>query len=105
MSVTTVESEKQFQETLDENKLVIVDFYTKWCGPCKRIAPQIEELSKEQTNVHFCKLDIDQVEDVASDFGIRSIPTFIAFKSGKPMEKVVGADFNKLVQMVKNLQA
>lgn len=104
MSVKSAESLEQFKTILEENKLIIIDFYTQWCGPCKKIAPQIEELAKKNTNVTFIKVDIDKLDDLANDFGITSIPTFYAIKSGQVIDKMKGADYNRLVQMVEKVQ-
>lgn len=65
------------------SKLVVVDFYATWCGPCKMIAPQIEEMEANLPEVVFCKVDVDEAEDVAHEHGINAMPTFIFFKDGK----------------------
>ncbi|XP_053989898.1 thioredoxin-2 [Hylaeus volcanicus] len=78
------------------DKLIVIDFYATWCGPCKMIAPKIEELSKEMPDVMFLKVDVDECEDVAEKYKITSMPTFILLKNGKQVESFSGANYEKL---------
>ncbi|MEI7907825.1 MAG: thioredoxin [Bacteroidota bacterium] len=79
-------------EVLDSQTPVLVDFWAVWCGPCKMIAPIIEELAKEYDGkMKFGKLDVDSNPQVAMQFGIRSIPTLLVFKGGKVVDQIVGA--------------
>ncbi len=63
------------------DKLVVVDFYATWCGPCKMISPKIEEMEAEMKNVVFLKVDVDESEDAAQEYGISAMPTFILIKN------------------------
>ncbi|KAL6438724.1 hypothetical protein ACFW04_004607 [Cataglyphis niger] len=76
--------------------LVVIDFFAVWCGPCKMIGPLIEELSKEMQDVIFLKVDVDECEDIAAEYEITSMPTFIFIKEGKVLETFSGANYDKL---------
>ncbi|XP_068988145.1 thioredoxin-2 [Bombus flavifrons] len=78
------------------DNLVVVDFFATWCGPCKMIAPKLEELSKEMENVIFLKVDVDECEDIASEYEISSMPTFVFIKNSKVLETFSGANYDKL---------
>ena len=74
------------------DKPVLVDFWATWCGPCRMLAPVIEELAGEHPEVQFAKLDVDQVPDVAMRFGVSAIPTVVLFKAGKEAQRFVGVE-------------
>ena len=95
---------KNFEEIVTaENKTVMVDFYADWCGPCKMLAPIIEEMAKEaDESVVVAKLNVDDNEEIAVQFGVMTIPTVIVFKDGEPIEKVVGVvPKDQLLEMLK----
>ena len=80
------------QEVLKSDKLTVVDFWAVWCAPCKMIAPVIDELAGAYDGeVKFCKVDVDEHQKYAGQFGIRSIPTILFFKDGKVVDNVIGA--------------
>jgi len=80
------------QEVLNSEKPVLVDFWAVWCGPCKMIAPVVEELAKEYAGqLKVGKLDVDNNPEVSMKYGIRSIPTLMVFKEGKVVEQIIGA--------------
>jgi thioredoxin 1 len=86
-------TESNFDEVIKSGKPVLVDFWATWCGPCRAIAPVIEELEKEYDGkVVVAKCDIDQNNDIAVRFGIRNIPTLLFFKNGEVADKLVGAN-------------
>ncbi|KAF4530578.1 hypothetical protein B566_EDAN006784 [Ephemera danica] len=82
------------------SKLVVVDFFATWCGPCKMIAPQMETLSKECPNVVFLKVDVDECEELAAEYSITAMPTFLFFKNKKTVETMTGANYDKLKALV-----
>lgn len=69
-------SQKEFAELIGGDKVTVVDFHATWCGPCKQIAPFVEKLSKEFTDANFVKVDVDEVTDVAAEFGVRAMREF-----------------------------
>jgi thioredoxin 1 len=78
-------------DVLGAERPVVVDFWAPWCGPCRAIAPALEELSGETERVEFVKLDIDENPETAARFGVLSIPTVILFDGGEARETVIGA--------------
>lgn len=80
------------KEVLESPLTVLVDFWATWCGPCKMIAPIIEELSVEyQGKIKIAKINVEESPRVATQYGIMSIPTLVFFKKGKVMEQITGA--------------
>ncbi len=81
-----------FKEIVIEAEMpYLVDFWAPWCGPCRAIAPVVEELAGEYAGrVGFAKVNVDESPKVATEYGIQSIPTLLLFKDGKPMKQVVG---------------
>ena len=83
-----IKSEKEFDEVIKKDK-VVIDFYAEWCGPCKMLSPILDKVSKE-LNLDIYKVNVDEVEDVARQYGIMSIPTVMIFEKGKMTKKNVG---------------
>ena len=89
-AVKIYNSEEMKYENLSKNPLTFVDFWATWCGPCRMMAPIVEELAAETPDVVFAKVDVDQNPDLAMGLGIASIPTLILFKNGQAVERVIG---------------
>lgn len=89
-------------KVLDSDKPVLVDFFATWCGPCKMMAPVIDEIATEKAGaVSVYKIDIDENLQIAQQYGVMSIPTFITFKGGKPAEQTLGAQpKEKILQLL-----
>lgn len=102
MTVVKLTTETFDQEVLQAGQTVLVDFYADWCGPCKMMAPVVEELAGEEPGVKVCKINIDDEMAIAQRYGVMSIPTFIAFKNGEVAGKQVGAmPKSKLQELVR----
>lgn len=92
MAIIHIENKEQFHSEILESKLpVLVDFFATWCGPCKMIAPTLEEIAEEREDFKICKIDVDQVPALAQEYRIMSIPTLIVFKDGKAGKAALGA--------------
>lgn len=81
---------EDFQELVSNDGLVLVDFYATWCGPCKMLMPVLEQISSEQPETPFIKLDIDEYRKQAIDTGIRAVPTLVLYKNGKEVSRASG---------------
>ena len=85
-------NDSTFDETIgSSDNPVLVDFWAEWCGPCKMIAPILEEIAGEQENLDIAKVNVDENPDIARRFEVMSIPTLIVFKDGEPAKRLVGA--------------
>lgn len=99
--VKLIKTEEEFNKEIMNNK-VVVDFFAKWCGPCKMLTPIIEEVSNELNEITFLKVDIDEIESLPRQFDIMSIPTLLIFEKGKMIKKNVGyIDKEELMQFIK----
>ncbi|KAJ4964286.1 hypothetical protein NE237_024225 [Protea cynaroides] len=101
ISCHTVEAwTEEFQKGKDSKKLVVVDFTASWCGPCRFMAPVLAELAKKLPGVIFLKADVDELKDVATEYAVEAMPTFMFLKEGKIVDKIVGAKKDELQQKV-----
>lgn len=80
-----------FEQVISRETPTLVDFWAEWCGPCKSMHPVFTRLSKKFKKIRFARLNIDENPDIATKLGIQSIPIFIMFKNGQPVDRVVGA--------------
>jgi thioredoxin 1 len=92
MKTITITDENFDEEVIKSDKPVLIDFWATWCGPCKMIAPIVEELVDEyEDKAKIGKLDVDNNQQTAIKFGVRSIPTILIFKDGKLKDTIIGA--------------
>ncbi|XP_010431035.1 PREDICTED: thioredoxin H2-like [Camelina sativa] len=94
-----------YNEIKESNKLLVVDFSASWCGPCRMIEPTIHAMADKFTDVDFVKLDVDELPDVAKEFNVTAMPTFVLVKSGKEIERIIGAKKEELERKVSKLRA
>jgi len=101
--VQRVEDLQQFSCLLSsaEDQLIVVDFYAKWCAPCKAIAPKLALMAEElKAHCVFLKVDVDEAEDVAEKYKVKEMPTFLLFLGGRRVGKMTGSDEKKLEKII-----
>merc|ERR1711894_536901 len=103
--VQEVVTQEEFETILKENQKVVVDFTAKWCGPCKVIGPEFEKMESKYPNIKFVKVDVDDNEAVAASQGISAMPTFHAFIKGDKSDDLVGANKDKLEEMIQKVNS
>ncbi len=90
MAILHIGKEEFERDIKTSDKTVLIDFYADWCGPCKMIAPSIEEIANENPDIIVCKVNVDTARELAIDFRIESIPTIFVLKGGVVVNKAVG---------------
>ncbi len=90
MAVTKLHEENFEQVILRGNGIALVDFYADWCGPCRMVAPIVEDIARERTDITVGKINVDESSNVASAFQVMNIPTLIVFKDGKEVDRMIG---------------
>ena len=91
MAVVTITKENFAQEVLQSAKPVLLDFWASWCGPCRMLSPVVDEVAEERTDVKVGKVNVDEQPELASAFGVMSIPTLVVMKDGKVVNQSMGA--------------
>ncbi|XP_010531799.1 PREDICTED: thioredoxin H2 [Tarenaya hassleriana] len=89
-----------FNEIKESSKLLVIDFTASWCGPCKMMSPVFSGLAEKFTDVEFAKVDVDEVPDVAREFGVQAMPTFVLVKRGKEVDRIIGAKKDELERKI-----
>ena len=90
MSVVTVTKQNFQQEVLSSDKPVLVDFWASWCGPCRMLSPVVDEVAQERSDIKVCKINVDDEQELAAQYGVMSIPTLAVFRNGKVETTSVG---------------
>ena len=90
MSVVNVKKSTFETEVLKSEKPVVVDFWASWCGPCRMLSPIVDEVAEETEEIKFCKINVDEEPDLATQFKVMTIPTLIVFKGGQEVKRNVG---------------
>ena len=101
MAVMELTKENFKQEVLEAQETVLVDFWASWCGPCKMMAPVVDELAQEKSGVKVCKVNVDEQMELARQYRVLSIPTFLVFRNGEMVGSTMGVQpKEKLVEIM-----
>lgn len=102
MAVINLSNKEYEKEVEKSDKVVILDFWASWCGPCRMMTPIIDEIANENKELKVCKVNVDEEQELAKQFNIMSIPTIVVMKDGKVINQVVGVvDKSEVLKMTK----
>ena len=91
MKAMHINKDNFHKEVLNSDKPVLLDFFASWCGPCRMVAPILDEIAQEREDIKVCKVDIDEQPELASRYRVMSVPTLMVLKNGQIMEQSIGA--------------
>ena len=91
MSVININNNNFQDEVMHSEKLVLLDFWASWCGPCRMVSPIVDEIAAERSDIKVCKINVDEQPELSARFGVMSIPTLVVMKNGKVINQAVGA--------------
>lgn len=91
MFAININKENFHEEVINADKPVLLDFWASWCGPCRMVAPVLEEIAKERSDIKVGKINVDEQAELAGQFGVASIPTLVVMKGGKIVNQAIGA--------------
>ncbi len=102
VEVIKVTSKNFEEEVLKSEKPVLIDFYADWCGPCKMLSPIVDKVAEENENIKVVKINIDEVQDIAVEYQVMSIPTLVVIKNGEETNRSVGViDKSEILELLK----
>ena len=102
MEVLKINNTNFEEEVIKSEKAVLVDFYAEWCGPCKMLAPVIDQIAKENEDIKVAKINVDEAQELAEKYGVMSIPTIVVIKNGQEIKRQVGlASKTEILNMIK----
>ena len=100
--IEEIKNSEEFENEIKSNAIVFADFYATWCPPCKALSPIVEEIEKENADIKFLKINVDDEQELAIEYGIMSVPTLVFIKNGEPVNKRVGLISKKELQAFLN---
>jgi thioredoxin 1 len=100
MGIVEISNTNFNSEVLESDRTVLVDFWAPWCGPCRMVSPIVDEIAKESAEVKVCKINIDEQPQLASLYGVMSIPTLLVFRGGEVVNKAVGARNKQFIEQM-----
>lgn len=101
MSVSVITNKNFNEEVINSEKTVLLDFWASWCGPCRMLSPIVDEVAESRPDIKVGKVNVDEEPELASKFGIMSIPTLIVFKDGKIVNQAVGGrDYDGVMALI-----